>query len=108
MNPKEDRARYDADNRRLVAAAAEVAYDAGAPTHNCGGTILGTIEHIYCDRCDAFVHADDGHIYPLNMPTGTHQGRNQDASDSRETRSPDADADAEAAWDAASEDEGKS
>jgi len=66
-----------------------------ASLHDCGGTILSATDHDYCERCHAFLYDDDDDTFP----TGTHGGRNVEACDNMETRSPDSDADAEAAFD---------
>ena len=67
-----------------------------ADNHDCGGTILSATDYDYCQRCHAFLYDCDA---DGTFPTGTHDGRNTEAADSMETRSPDADEVAEAAWD---------
>lgn len=58
--------------------------------HNCGGTILtgGTADnqHLYCDRCHAFIYASEG----SQVPSGTNEKANGEAWDAGDAKSPEA------------------
>lgn len=51
-------------------------------THNCGGSLISALDHVFCNRCSAFTYNG------ADVPDGTDRFANQAAYDAGEDESP--------------------